>query len=167
MYKNYLKTAWRNITGKKTYAAINVSGLALGIACAILIFSLVSYHLEFDNFHNSSDRIYRFVTEEHRDQIDYEGSVPPVFGKAFRNDYTFGEKVARLCTRTDILITIEGDGNSRKFSEAIAFAEPEFFDIFNFPLVSGKRDNMLTEPNTAVLSERIAKKYFPWQNIQV
>jgi putative ABC transport system permease protein len=160
MYKNYLKTAWRNINGKKTYAAINVSGLALGIACALLIFSLVSYHLEFDNFHNSSDRIYRFVTEEHLGQIYYTASVPPVFGKAFREDYTFGEEVARLCTLTDMLITIEADGNTRKFSETTAFAEPEFFDIFNFPLVSGNLDNLLTEPNTAVVSERIAKKYF-------
>src|SRR5579859_3842165 len=114
MYKNYLKTAWRNIIAKKSYAVINVCGLALGIACALVIFSEVSYHLGFDNFHNNSERVYRFVTEEHRDQIDYDPSVPPVFGKAFRDDYTFGEKVARLCTRTAQLITVEGDGNNRK-----------------------------------------------------
>src|ERR1041385_929187 len=51
MYKNYFKTAWRNIISKRAYAAINVSGLALGIACALLIFLLVRYHLDFDNFH--------------------------------------------------------------------------------------------------------------------
>ncbi|MEO7992550.1 MAG: ABC transporter permease, partial [Chryseolinea sp.] len=160
MYKNYLTTAWRNIVGKKTFAAINVSGLALGIACALLIFSLVNYHLGFDDFHNQGDRIYRFVTEEHRDQIDYEASVPPVFGKAFREDYIFGEKVARLCTRTDHVISVKKGDTIEKFVDEIAFAEPEFFDIFNFPLVAGKRDKMLTEPNTALITERIAKKYF-------
>ncbi|MCW5911656.1 MAG: ABC transporter permease [Cyclobacteriaceae bacterium] len=160
MYKSYLKTAWRNIIAKKTHAAINVSGLALGISCALLIFSLISYHLDIDNFHNNSDRIYRFVTEAHRDQVSFSGSVPPSFGKAFRDDYTFGEKTARLCTLTDQLIAVEEDADIRKFKEEVAFAEPEFFDIFNFPLVSGKRDNMLTEPNTALVSERIAKKYF-------
>ncbi len=160
MYKSYFKTAWRNITGKKTYAAINIAGLALGIACALLIFSLVSYHLDFDNFHNNSDRIYRFVTEAHRDHVSYSQSVPPPFGKAFRDDYTFGEKVARVCTLTDQLIAVEDGADFRKFKEEISFAEPEFFDIFNFPLVSGKRDNILSEPNTAVVSERIAKKYF-------
>ena len=111
MYKNYLKTAWRNIRAKKSYAAINVSGLALGIACALLIFSLVSYHLAFDNFHNNSDRIYRFVTEQHRDQVSYASSVPPAFGKAFRDDYTFGEKVTRICTLTEQLISV---GKGRK-----------------------------------------------------
>lgn len=160
MYKSYLKTAWRNITGKRTYATINVSGLALGIACAILIFSLVRYHLDFDNFHNNADRIYRFVTEQHRDQVSYASSVPPAFGKAFRDDYTFGEKVTRLCTLTEQLIAVEDGASVNKFKEEVSFAEPEFFDIFNFPLVSGKRDNLLSEPNTAIVSERIAKKYF-------
>ena len=161
MYKSYLKTAWRNIIAKKLYATINVSGLALGIACALLIFSITNYHLSFDRFHNNSDRIYRFVTEQHRDQVNYAGSVPPAFGKAFRNDYTFAEKVARLCTVTDQLITIEQGNETKKFQEEIAFAETDFFDIFNFPLLKGKADKALAEPNTAIVSERIAKKYFP------
>ncbi len=160
MYKNYFKTAWRNLTGRKLYAAINISGLALGVTCALLIFSLVTYHLSFDNFHHDSDRIYRFVTEEHRDQVDYTASVPPVFGKAFREDYSFGEKVARLCTESGSLITLEENGSKRKFNETIVFAEPEFFDIFNFPLVAGKREGLLEAPNTAAISERIAAKYF-------
>lgn len=160
MYKNYITTAWRNLNKKKVYASINIAGLALGIACSLLIFSLISYHLDFDNFHADTDRIYRFVTEEHRDQVDYDRSVPPVFGKAFREDYTFGEKVARLCTIEDQLITVGESADIRKFSEEISFAEPEFFSIFNFPLSAGNFDKMLTEANTAIITERIAKKYF-------
>ena len=160
MHKHYLKAALRNITAKKGNAVINVSGLALGIACALLIFSLVNYHLRFDNFHNDSDRVYRFVTEEHNDQVNYVSSVPPAFGKAFRNDYAFGEKVARICTLTDQLISVEEGNNIKKFKEEVSFAEPHFFDIFNFPLISGQVGDMLSEPNTAIISEQIANKYF-------
>jgi predicted permease len=160
MYKNYFITAWRNIIQKKSYALINVVGLTLGIMCAVSIFSLVDYHLSFDNFHRDSDRIYRCVTEEHRDQIDYDASVPPAFGKAFREDYTYAEKVARLCTQSDELITIENNGEQKKFNEEISFAEPEFFDIFNFPLVSGNPTKVLVDPNTVIITEQIANKYF-------
>lgn len=105
MLKSYLKLALRNIVRSTSNAVINISGLALGITCTLLIFSLVTYHLSFDNFHNNSDRIYRFVTEQHREQVTYQGSVPPAFGKVFRDDYTYGEKVARLCTAEEVLIS--------------------------------------------------------------
>ena len=159
MYKSYLKTAWRNITSKKLYAAINVSGLALGIACALLIFSIIKFHLGFDSFHKDSDRIYRFVTEQHRDQIDYTASVPPAFGKQYRADYTFSEKVSNLCMVMEGLASIKQGEEVKKFQDPMAFADPEFFDIFNFPLVAGK-SNSLKEPNTALITERIAQKYF-------
>jgi len=125
-----------------------------------LIFSIVQYHFSFDTFHQNSDRIYRFVTEQHRDQISYVASVPPAFATAFRNDFSFGEKVGRVCTVTDQLITLEEDGDAHKFREGIAFAEPEFFEIFNFPLVEGGRTITLVEPNTAIVTEKVAKKYF-------
>lgn len=160
MYKNYLITAWRNMVRKKSSAAINVFGLTLGISCALIIFSLVNYHLGFDNFHNDADRIYRFVTEEHRDVVDYEASVPPAFGGAFREDYAFSEQVARLCTQYDELITIDAKDGLRKFNETIAFAEPEFFRIFNFPLLTGNPETILVEPNTAIITKQIALKYF-------
>jgi putative ABC transport system permease protein len=160
MYKNYLITAWRNITRKKSSTAINAFGLTLGISCALVIFSLINYHLSFDNFHNNPERIYRFVTEEHRDQVDYEASVPPAFGKAFRDDYTFGEQVARLYTDGDALITFEERGENKKFSETISFAEPEFFKIFSFPLITGNPKTILVEPNTAIITKRISLKYF-------
>src|SRR5688500_6321180 len=142
MIQNYFKIAFRNITRSLSYTVINVSGLSLGITCAILIFSIIHYHLSFDNFHHNSDRIYRFVTEQHRDQIDYANAVPPAFGLAFRNDYTFGEKVARICNLTDELITVEENGNAKKFKEDLSFAEPEFFQIFNFPIVAGQSKNV-------------------------
>src|SRR5688500_2942246 len=160
MLKSHFKVALRNIIGSGSNSLINVSGLALGIACALLIFSLVTYHLSFDNFHNDANRIFRFVTEQHRDQVSYVGSVPPAFGKAFREDYTYAENVARLCTAHEALISFELGGSLKKFEEDAAFADPEFFQIFNFPLVQGNDAVALTAPHTAILTERMAKKFF-------
>ncbi|HEV8505562.1 MAG TPA: ABC transporter permease [Chitinophagaceae bacterium] len=162
MLKNYFKIALRNLARHKIYGLINVIGLAMSMACGIIIFTLVKYHLSFDNFHKDSGRIYRFVTEQHRDDISYAGSVPPAFGKAFRNDYAFGEKVARVVTYHDALINIEEGTELKKYNEkeGLGIAEPEFFDIFNFPFLQGDKKTALSEPNTAVLTERLAKKYF-------
>jgi putative ABC transport system permease protein len=160
MLKSYLKLALRNIIRSASYSIINVSGLALGIMCALLIFSLVTYHLNFEDFHNDAGRIYRFVTEQHRDEVSYSSSVPPAFGKTFRDDYTYAEKIARLYTVHEALISIEDGSDLKKFTENAAFADPEFFEVFNFPLVSGTHAKILTEPNTAIITERIAKKFF-------
>ncbi|MBT1697044.1 ABC transporter permease [Fulvivirgaceae bacterium PWU4] len=158
MLNNYFKIAIRVIRRSASYALINVSGLGLGIACAILIFSLISYHLGFDNFHHHSDRVYRFVTEEHRDAVNYASAVPPAFGKTFRDDYPFGEKVARICVAEEAIISFESNGEQKKFKVDARFAEPEFFDIFNFPLVSGA--NHLHQANKALITEAAARKYF-------
>ncbi|WP_337044680.1 ABC transporter permease [Emticicia sp. 17c] len=162
MLKNYLKIAIRNLQRNKVYALINIMGLALSMSCGILIFALVKYHLSFDNFHQNADRIYRIVTEQHRDNINYTYSVPNPLGKAFRNDYTFGEKVARICTFDDQLISVKQGAEVKKFKEeeGIAFTETEFFDIFNYPLLTGDKKTALTEPNTAILTEHAAKKLF-------
>ncbi|MGV3560402.1 ABC transporter permease [Larkinella arboricola] len=166
MIRNYFQIALRNLERKKSYTFINVSGLALGMACGILIFMLISYHLSFDNFHANADRIYRFVTEQHRETVSYRPNVPNPFGKVFRNDYTFGEKVARIASSNDVLISLKTGGEIRKFKEdaGVAFAETDFFDIFNYPLLRGDFKTVLREPNTAILTERMARKYFGDQN---
>jgi len=137
-------------------------GLALGITCAILIFSLIKYHLRFDDFHANSNRIYRIVTEQHRDNISYVSAVPSPLGKAIRNDYTFAEKVSRIATFENTLISFETKTGTAKFKEpeGVSFTEPEYFDIFNFPLVKGNKNSQLTEPNTAIITRNIANKYF-------
>lgn len=159
MLRNYFTIVIRNIQRRYAYTTINVLGLGIGLAGALLIFSLVAYHLSFDSFHTDTSRIYRFVTEQHRDQVTYRPNVPNPFGKVFRDDYTFGEKVARICTFDDVLITT-GDGTAAiKFEDQIAFAEPEFFNIFNYPLKDGAVP-VLNEPNTAILTQSMARKYF-------
>ena len=162
MIKNYLKIALRNLKRNKVYMSINVMGLAIGIACGILIFSLVKFHLGVDKFHHDADRIYRIVTEQHRDNISYTAGVPSPLGKAFRTDYDYAEKTARIAIFEDALITIKKDVVYKKFKErtGTAFTEPEYFDIFNFPLLQGNKKTVLVEPNTAIITARLAKKYF-------
>ena len=162
MLRSYFKIAWRNLWRNKSYTFINILGLASGIACAILIFSVVSYQFSFDSFHPEANRIYRAVTEYHTDATEYQPGVPQPLGKAFRNDFTFIEKSARVFIFNKALISLPGEKEVKKFEEddGVAYAEPEFFDIFRFPLVSGDHNAALTQPNTALITQKIATKYF-------
>ena len=163
MLKNFVTIAWRNLWKNKAYAGINILGLSLGIGCSILIFALVSYHLSFDNFHPGKDRIYRVVTEFHDEVADYSQGVPSPLGKAFRKDFDYAEKTARVINYGGALISFQSvTGMEKKFEEkhGISYVEPEYFDIFNFPLVRGDKATVLHSPDQALITERLAKKYF-------
>jgi putative ABC transport system permease protein len=162
MLKNFFKISWRSLLKNKSYTFINVAGLALSMACGILIFTLVKYHLSVDDFHHDADRVYRFVTEQRRDNTSYAGSVPPPLGKNFRKDYTFGEAVANIATFDGEFLTINAGTEIKKFKESagVSFVEPAYFDIFNFPMERGDQKTALTEPYTAIITRRLAEKYF-------
>ncbi|HEY5825379.1 MAG TPA: ABC transporter permease, partial [Cyclobacteriaceae bacterium] len=164
MLYNYLKISIRNLQRHTSYSIINILGLALGIACGLLIFSLVKHHLSFDNFHSDSNRIYRLVTEQHRDQVSYTWGVPSPLGKAFRDDYTFAEKVGRIFTFDEQLISIEENGQLKKFKDDVAFAETTYFEIFNYPMAEGNMQSALKDPGSVVITQTIAKKYFGNEN---
>src|SRR5690606_22967769 len=116
----------------------------------------------FDDFHSQKDRIYRVVTEEKTGKTGYGAGVPPPLGKAFREDYSFAEKVARIATFGDLPVAVPFSGEGLKFQEehGVSFTEPDFFSIFNSPLLRGDQQPILSEPNTAIVTERIAQKYF-------
>ncbi|MAU71498.1 MAG: hypothetical protein CML04_05315 [Pseudozobellia sp.] len=160
MLKNYLKIAWRSLRKRKGFSLINILGLSLGFGCSILVFLFVQYHLQFDNFHHNADHIYRFNTEEHRDIVDYEPSVPPGFANAFRQDYDYAEIVAKSVDRDDFLFTIETSGDKKQLKADVDFTEANFFKIFNYPLINGTNEAPLTEPNTALITEQLAKHMF-------
>lgn len=168
MIRNYLKIGWRNLTKNRSYAFINIFGLSLGIACSIVIFTIIRYHLGFDNFHKNKDRIYRIVTEWHDDEAGFSEAVPSPVGRAFRSEFTFAEKTARVISYNDALVAMNTGGDRKKFKEesGIAYAEPEFFDIMNFPLVKGNAQNFLSSPNSAAITENwpgnISARKNPW-----
>ncbi|MDN3583341.1 ABC transporter permease [Mucilaginibacter flavus] len=162
MIKNYIKIAWRNLKRNKAYAFISVIGLALGIACGILIFTLITYHLSFDTFHKDPDRVFRLYTEWHDDGIGKSNGVPQPLGKTFRNDFALGEKTARVINFRNPLITITKGNEIKKFQEedGIAFTETPYFDILNFPLVKGDKKTVLVAPGEAIITQKMALKYF-------
>lgn len=162
MYKSYFKIGWRTLIRNKEYAVINVAGLALSLTCCILIFVLIQHHLSFDDFHRNEERIYRIVTEMHQEGISYRNSVPSPLGEVFRDEHTFAEQVSRVYKLENVVITLQNQDEIIKYKEpeGIAFTETSFFDIFNFPMKAGDIETALKDPNTAVLTERMAEKYF-------
>jgi ABC-type lipoprotein release transport system permease subunit len=162
MIRNYFKIAWRNLRKNSSYTLINIVGLSSGIACAVLIYTLVSYQLSFDRFHPNADRVYRVVSIFGKDNVEYQPGVPQPLGKAFLNDYSYAEAAARVCVYNSALISLPYEKEVKKFEEedGIAYADPGFFDIFRFPLVEGNPGPVLTEPNTALITRHLAAKYF-------
>lgn len=162
MLSNYLLVAVRNLKRHLTYTALNTFGLALGIACSVLIFMLVRYHFSFDRFHRHIERLAIIGTESRLEQVTKENNVPYPMSLALRQEYAFLEKTAMISARNNTLVTIAPEGQVPvKFSEesARAMAEPELFEMFDFPLVRGNLDDF-RQPQTALLTEKMALKYF-------
>ncbi len=160
MLKNNLKIAWRNLLKRKGFSLINIVGLAFGFTCSILVFLFVSHHLKYDNFHENSNRIYRFVTEEHTDEVEYAASVPPGFSNAFKEDYNYAELTAKVVNRENQMIWVEEANYRSRMDEGVVFAEADLFKIFNYPMLNGSDEVPITDPNTAVISESMAKQIF-------
>src|ERR1041385_8047430 len=137
MTLNYFKTGWRNIVRNKAFVAINVVGLSLGLACTIMVYMLVSYHLSFDRFHPDLDRTYRIVTEWKGETVQHLYPVPQPLGKAFMNDFAFAEKMARTRGYRLVTVSLPEEPDAKKFQEEskVQFAEPTFFEMFNFPVI--------------------------------
>jgi len=166
MIKNYLKTGLRNLRRNKSYAIINILGLAVGIAACLLIFLVIRFETSFDDFHPKKENIYRVGSIfETQDGISYDaGSSFPV-GPALRIDFPQIKKVANIFRKGDEQITIEEGGQQKKFQSDVYFAEPEFFSIFNFKWIAGDPKLSLTSPSCVVLTKKIAETYFgSWQS---
>ncbi|SEW54264.1 ABC transporter permease [Chitinophaga arvensicola] len=156
---NWFRTAWRNIRHQPLFTFINLAGLTTGFAGAMLIACLLHYHLSFDNFHKDKERIYRVVSKTTFGGDDYSQGLPQPFGKAFAADYTFAENVAMRADWGEPQVTV-GNGEVRKmFHSAAAYVEPAYFNIFNYPLVSGTVD-ALQAPYQALITEKEARRFF-------
>ncbi|RZL59936.1 MAG: ABC transporter permease, partial [Pedobacter sp.] len=168
MFKLNLKIALRNLWKYKGYTAINIFGLSVGLASCILIFIFIRHEMSFDKDYANEDRIYRVVSEwKYADGNDFQSSgVPLPLAPAMRNDFSQFEKVAAIQQSGGILKVKAQTGKSEvKDSESVFYAEPSFFEIFDYKWLSGNAKQSLTSPNTVVLSEKMAKKYFgDWKN---
>lgn len=158
MYKNYFIIAWRNILRNKGYTAINILGLSIGIAACILIALYVQFELSYDRFNLKADRIYRVNNE-----IKFGGNhldlavTNAIFGETAKHDFQQVEKYTRLTWYGSLLIK-KGNENIREGN--VAWADSTLFDVFTMPMISGNPKTALTEPNSIVITETIARKYF-------
>src|SRR5687767_14035535 len=135
MFKNYLKTAFRNILREKGSTFINIAGLTLGITCSLVLFLMVKHLASFDNYHTNRDRIFRVVTESDGSNGKfYTAGVPCVLPDAFRQDFPEAEEVTFTSYRSGALVSIsQDDGVPKKYEEkkGVVFAQPNFFKIFD------------------------------------
>ena len=162
MLRNYLKTAFRNLSRNVSYTTINVAGLAIGIAACLLIFLVVEFETSFDNFHKKRANIYRIGVETHGlDGLSYSDGIAFPTGPGLRIDFPEIKEVANIF-QDGGQITVEGKGaQTKKFNEDnFYYAEPGFFSMFDFEWVAGDPQTSLKEPNNAVLTKATAEKLF-------
>ncbi len=164
MFRNYFKTAIRNFKRNKSYAVINILGLAVGIAAGVLIFLVIQFETSFDNFHKKKDSIYRLATEFHnQDGVDYTAGVSFPVARQLRVDFLQLKEVASIFRMGEgqIIIQNHATNQQKKLHEHnIFYAEPEFFNMFDFEWLAGNANTALTEPNSVVLTQEVAEKYF-------
>jgi len=158
MYKSYFKVAWRNILKSKGYTTINVLGLSIGLAACILIALYVQFELSYDRFNAKADRIYRANME-----IKFGGNhmdlavTNAIFGETALHDFPQIEQTTRLRWYGGFLVKKDNE-NIREGN--VAWADASLFEVFTLPMISGNPKTALAEPNSIVITESIAKKYF-------
>ena len=161
MLKTFFKTAYRNLSKNKLFTILNIIGLSLGMSISLLFVSFLSLLFRYDDFHPLKDRIYRVTTKV----MDNEGnpwyaSAHSELGQKLEDDIPGIEKVVRIHN------SLYGDALYKEKNIKLDgfFADPEFFEVFNFPLLQGNNKTLLSNPNSIVLTETEAKKIFGDKN---
>jgi len=165
MLKNYFNAALRNLLRQKGNAIINIAGLAVGFAAFLLIFLVVQYEQSFDNFHPKKDRIYRVVRMgKHATSRDYRTGVPVPVTATLRAELPQLANVGAIIhdNNVQVIVPSKSSHDIKRFKEVsgLYFAEPQFFNIFNFGLANGNIQSAITEPNCVLLTKTTASKYF-------
>ena len=158
MFKNYIKTAVRSLYKNKGFTAINVLGLALGLATCLLIVFYVVDELSYDRYNTKHDRIVR-VNEDLQlgaNNQQYAVAMAPL-AKTLIAEYPYVEDAVRLKNAGGTHVRL---GNVNVIENRMAFADPSLFNVFTLPVVSGDAKTALAEPNSVVITESTAKKYF-------
>jgi putative ABC transport system permease protein len=162
MFKNYLKTALRSIANQKGYTLINITGLAIGMACCLLIFMFVNDELSYDNYNEKADRIHRIAGFFRFGGRDLSmATVSPPMGQAMVNEYPEVENSVRIRYKGGAVVTY-GENSFRE--KKIAYTDPSLFSVFTIPLLAGDPKTALKDPYTLVISKKAARKYFGREN---
>ena len=158
MLRNYLKIAWRNLLRNRAFSVLNIAGLAIGIATCLIILLFVADELSYDRFHEKADRIVRviFRASMQGQQLNEATVMPPV-AQTLRADYPEVQEATRLRNYGMPRVSV-GDKIFRE--DAFAFVDSNFFQVFSLPFVQGDAKTALVQPNTVVISQTAAERYF-------
>ena len=166
---NYFKLAFRNLKKRSFYSILNIFGLSLGIACGLILFQFINYQSGFDGYHRNAKQIYKVVTDLHFEDgsIKNEKGAPLALVAAIRAQVPQVKDIAFYFSNfRDKPFTVgipqPGNAHDKLFSEHanIAFADKHWFNLFDFEWKTGNAATALDEPNTAVLTQSMAEKYF-------
>ncbi len=160
MLKNFLTIAWRNLTRNRNYAIVNILGLAIGLACFMLIMLYVKDELSYDNFHPDGENIYRMALERKYPGRSREYAVIPAgYSDVVKKEYAEVEETCRLFffQGNQFLYKV----NNKSYEEyELMWADTTFFELFGIELLKGNAKTALSKPNSVVLTESVAKKLF-------
>src|SRR4051794_32183708 len=165
MFRNYLKIAVRNLRKNIGFSFINIFGLAIGIACSLLIFLFVKDELSYDTFHKDSDNIYRIV----KDFINDDGSripdatTPAALAPAMQKEILEVTSITRIRPNWGGSYVIKY-GNKKITEEKLFGVDSSFFDVFTFPFIYGNAKTAFKDVNSIVLTQTAAKKFFGNEN---
>lgn len=158
MIRNYFKIALRNLGKNKTFSFINIFGLALGLACCLLIASFVYSELSYDKYPEKASQIYRVeLNVTGNGTVETYTNVDIAVGAGMKNAYPEIQAFTRLFNLRESFVKY----NNKEFKEAnLAIVDSNFLQIFSIPFIAGDAKTALTEPNSIVITKAFAKKYF-------
>jgi len=158
MIRNYIKTAFRSLLKNRGFTVLNILGLSLGLGSCLLIIFYVADELSYDRYNTKASRIYR-VNEDLKlgeNNVLYAVCMPPL-AKTLKAEFPYVENTVRIKTVWPKHVKI---GDDRIMESGFAFADPSLFDVFTLPMIIGSPKTALAEPNSVVITESTAKKYF-------
>lgn len=157
MLKNYWTVAWRNLWRNKTYSLLNILGLSVGMAVAVLIMLWVVDELTYDRFHTKIDRIFRLHQHQRYDgQMFTFYSMPPVLALDLKENFPEIKRVIRTNWGDEAMLSL---GEKQFYEQGLA-VDTTFFEVFTFPLAEGDMKEALVNPYSIVISQEVAKKFF-------
>ncbi len=161
MIKNYFKTAWRNLLHNKTFSLLNISGLALGMTCSLLIMLWLKDELKKDRFHANGNRLYRVMeNQSYSGEISTFDASPGILAENIVKDIPEIQMASQLLWEEEPLFTV----NDTYDKEKGRFVEKDFLKMFSFKLLKGDPATVLARPDAIVLSKKLADKYFKGQD---
>ncbi|MDW3208436.1 MAG: ABC transporter permease [Reichenbachiella sp.] len=159
MLRNYITIAIRNIQNSPVYSTINVIGLTIGIVSSLLLYLYIDFEKSYDSFHSNMENIYRVTTKANVQDTEFHVPLAPsLVGSTLKNEFGAVENFVRVTSRGEMLIAVK---ENYFYENDILQTDSSFFEVFDFELLEGDRGTCLSEPNTMVISESLANKWFP------